>query len=156
MITTGLAFINKEWAHLQAQWLSSAINKPLCHCLGGRIHKHRRQPLITNGIYNVTGLPQDIGGSRSPRLIKAHGKLQLLVLSSGSRLAETGELSFLHYCRVGISSYLSGTHYVYCWLARFETVKTVKLLLIFHFKNSVTRFFLFQKMNLHLPSPLNL
>ncbi|KAM6343551.1 putative ferric-chelate reductase 1 isoform 5-T8 [Alca torda] len=45
---------------------------------GGQIYKHRRQPLITNGIYNVTGLPQDIGGSRSPRLIKAHGALMFV------------------------------------------------------------------------------
>ncbi|XP_055671069.1 ferric-chelate reductase 1 isoform X1 [Falco peregrinus] len=45
---------------------------------GGLIHKHRRQPLITNGRYNVTGLPQDIGGSRSPRLIKAHGVLMFV------------------------------------------------------------------------------
>ncbi|KFQ43141.1 PREDICTED: ferric-chelate reductase 1 [Nestor notabilis] len=45
---------------------------------GGVIHKHHHQPLITNGIYNVTGLPQDIGGSRSPRLIKAHGALMFI------------------------------------------------------------------------------
>ncbi|XP_061859666.1 ferric-chelate reductase 1 isoform X2 [Colius striatus] len=45
---------------------------------GGLIHKHHRQPLITNGMYNVTGLPQDIGGSRSPGLIKAHGALMFV------------------------------------------------------------------------------
>ncbi|XP_042662912.1 ferric-chelate reductase 1 isoform X3 [Tyto alba] len=45
---------------------------------GGIIYKHHRQPLITSGIYNVTGLPQDIGGSRSPRLIKAHGALMFV------------------------------------------------------------------------------
>ncbi|XP_030351618.1 ferric-chelate reductase 1 isoform X5 [Strigops habroptila] len=45
---------------------------------GGVIHKHHHQPLITNGMYNVTGLPQDIGGSRSPRLIKAHGALMFI------------------------------------------------------------------------------
>ncbi|KAM9008295.1 ferric-chelate reductase 1 isoform 8-T13 [Ara ararauna] len=45
---------------------------------GGVIHKHQQQPLITNGIYNITGLPQDIGGSRSPRLIKAHGALMFI------------------------------------------------------------------------------
>ncbi|XP_054240623.1 ferric-chelate reductase 1 isoform X2 [Indicator indicator] len=45
---------------------------------GGLIYKHHRQPLITNGAYNVTGLPQDIGGSRSPRLIKAHGALMFV------------------------------------------------------------------------------
>ncbi|XP_052521509.1 ferric-chelate reductase 1 isoform X2 [Tympanuchus pallidicinctus] len=45
---------------------------------GGPIYKHRRQPLITDGMYNVTGIPQDIGGSRSPRLIKAHGALMFV------------------------------------------------------------------------------
>ncbi|KAM9283866.1 ferric-chelate reductase 1 isoform 2-T5 [Morus bassanus] len=45
---------------------------------GGLIYKHHHQPLITNGMYNVTGLPQDIGGSRSPRLIKAHGALMFV------------------------------------------------------------------------------
>ncbi|XP_030135104.4 ferric-chelate reductase 1 [Taeniopygia guttata] len=45
---------------------------------GGLIHKHRRQPLVTNGLYNVTGLPLDIGGSRAPRLIKAHGALMFV------------------------------------------------------------------------------
>ncbi|NWX20953.1 FRRS1 reductase, partial [Aegotheles bennettii] len=45
---------------------------------GGLIYKHHRQPLITNRIYNVTGLPQDIGGSRAPRLIKAHGALMFV------------------------------------------------------------------------------
>ncbi|NXD38877.1 FRRS1 reductase, partial [Copsychus sechellarum] len=45
---------------------------------GGLIHKHRRQPLVTDGPYNVTGLPQDIGGSRAPRLIKAHGALMFV------------------------------------------------------------------------------
>ncbi|NXC67757.1 FRRS1 reductase, partial [Anhinga anhinga] len=45
---------------------------------GGLIHKHHRQPLITNGMCNVTGLPRDIGGSRSPRLIKAHGALMFV------------------------------------------------------------------------------
>ncbi|OXB66171.1 hypothetical protein ASZ78_012970 [Callipepla squamata] len=45
---------------------------------GGLIYKHRRQPLITDRMYNVTGIPQDIGGSRSPRLIKAHGALMFI------------------------------------------------------------------------------
>ncbi|XP_064576560.1 ferric-chelate reductase 1 isoform X4 [Zonotrichia leucophrys gambelii] len=45
---------------------------------GGLIYKHRRQPLVTNGLCNVTGLPQDIGGSRAPRLIKAHGALMFV------------------------------------------------------------------------------
>ncbi|XP_009068245.1 PREDICTED: ferric-chelate reductase 1 isoform X1 [Acanthisitta chloris] len=45
---------------------------------GGLLYKHRRQPLITDGLYNVTGFPRDIGGSRSPRLIKAHGALMFV------------------------------------------------------------------------------
>ncbi|XP_009561816.1 ferric-chelate reductase 1 isoform X5 [Cuculus canorus] len=45
---------------------------------GGLIYKHHRQPLITYRKYNVTGLPEDIGGSRSPRLIKAHGALMFV------------------------------------------------------------------------------
>ncbi|XP_071606991.1 ferric-chelate reductase 1 isoform X2 [Heliangelus exortis] len=45
---------------------------------GGLIHKHHHQPLITNGVYNVTGLPQDIGGSKSPQLIKIHGALMFV------------------------------------------------------------------------------
>ncbi|NXD16821.1 FRRS1 reductase, partial [Nothocercus nigrocapillus] len=45
---------------------------------GGLIHKHHRQPLITSETYNITGLPQDIGGSRSPQLIKAHGALMFV------------------------------------------------------------------------------
>ncbi|NXO35003.1 FRRS1 reductase, partial [Locustella ochotensis] len=45
---------------------------------GGLLYKHRRQPLVTDGLYNVTGLPQDIGGSRAPRLIKAHGALMFV------------------------------------------------------------------------------
>ncbi|KAH0618415.1 hypothetical protein JD844_017592 [Phrynosoma platyrhinos] len=43
-------------------------------CTGGIIHQHHRQPLITNGKYNVSGPPKDIGGSHSPLLIKIHGK----------------------------------------------------------------------------------
>ncbi|KAJ7332499.1 hypothetical protein JRQ81_014679 [Phrynocephalus forsythii] len=45
---------------------------------GGGIHKHTRQPLITNGKQNVTGPPKDIGGSRSPFLIKIHGALMFV------------------------------------------------------------------------------
>ncbi|XP_077189110.1 ferric-chelate reductase 1-like isoform X2 [Paroedura picta] len=44
----------------------------------GTIYKHYRQPLITNRRYNVTGPPNDIGGSRSPFLIKAHGTLMFV------------------------------------------------------------------------------
>uniref|UniRef100_A0ACB8F312 Uncharacterized protein n=2 Tax=Sphaerodactylus townsendi TaxID=933632 RepID=A0ACB8F312_9SAUR len=44
----------------------------------GAIRKHHRQPLMTNRKYNVTGSPEDIGGSRSPFLIKAHGALMFV------------------------------------------------------------------------------
>ncbi|XP_061489677.1 ferric-chelate reductase 1-like isoform X2 [Rhineura floridana] len=45
---------------------------------GGTIHKHYRQPLITTGKYNVTGPAKDVGGSRSPFLIKTHGALMFV------------------------------------------------------------------------------
>ncbi|XP_034979757.2 ferric-chelate reductase 1 [Zootoca vivipara] len=45
---------------------------------GGMIHKHYRQPLITDGKFNVTGPGKDIGGSRSPLLIKIHGALMFI------------------------------------------------------------------------------
>ncbi|NXN93680.1 FRRS1 reductase, partial [Rhinopomastus cyanomelas] len=45
---------------------------------GGLIYKHVRQPLVTSGMYNVTGAPQDIGGSRSLRLLKLHGVLMFV------------------------------------------------------------------------------
>nr|XP_060629917.1 ferric-chelate reductase 1 isoform X1 [Anolis sagrei ordinatus] len=49
---------------------------------GGRIHQHHRQPLITNSKYNVSGPPKDIGGSRSPFLIKIHGALMFVAWMS--------------------------------------------------------------------------
>ncbi|XP_044288548.1 ferric-chelate reductase 1 isoform X2 [Varanus komodoensis] len=45
---------------------------------GGIIQKHHRQPLITNAKYNISGLLKDIGGSRSPFLIKIHGALMFV------------------------------------------------------------------------------
>ncbi|XP_067394490.1 ferric-chelate reductase 1-like [Emydura macquarii macquarii] len=45
---------------------------------GGLIHKHHHQPLITSGMYNVTGSPKDVGGSRSPHLIKVHASLMFV------------------------------------------------------------------------------
>ncbi|KYO19550.1 putative ferric-chelate reductase 1 [Alligator mississippiensis] len=45
---------------------------------GGPIYKHQRQPLISNGMCNVTGPPKDLGGSRSPQLIKIHGALMFV------------------------------------------------------------------------------
>ncbi|XP_074923915.1 ferric-chelate reductase 1 isoform X1 [Chelonoidis abingdonii] len=45
---------------------------------GGLIHKHHRQPLITNGMYNVTDSPKDVGGSRSPLLLKLHASLMFV------------------------------------------------------------------------------
>ncbi|XP_053101816.1 putative ferric-chelate reductase 1 [Hemicordylus capensis] len=44
----------------------------------GTIYKHHRQPLVTNGKYNISGPAQDIGGSRSPLLIKIHGALMFV------------------------------------------------------------------------------
>ncbi|KAL7984916.1 hypothetical protein Chor_003486 [Crotalus horridus] len=45
---------------------------------GDTIYKHQQQPLITNGKYNILGPLKDIGGSRSPYLIKIHGKFNVL------------------------------------------------------------------------------
>ncbi|XP_075792714.1 putative ferric-chelate reductase 1 isoform X1 [Pelodiscus sinensis] len=45
---------------------------------GGLIYKHNRQPLITNGMYNVTDSPKDVGGSRSPLLLKVHASLMFV------------------------------------------------------------------------------
>ncbi|XP_006015064.1 ferric-chelate reductase 1 isoform X2 [Alligator sinensis] len=45
---------------------------------GGPIYKHQRQPLISSGMCNVTGPPKDLGGSRSPQLIKIHGALMFV------------------------------------------------------------------------------
>lgn len=47
----------------------------LCVYFSGRIFRHSQQPLITYEKYNVTGTPQNVGGSRSSALLKAHGKL---------------------------------------------------------------------------------
>ncbi|XP_075038411.1 putative ferric-chelate reductase 1 [Mixophyes fleayi] len=44
----------------------------------GSISRHHRQPLITSKMYNVTGSPEDVGGSRSPLLIKFHGAMMFL------------------------------------------------------------------------------
>ncbi|KAM9324758.1 putative ferric-chelate reductase 1 [Gastrophryne carolinensis] len=44
----------------------------------GNIYKHKRQPLITSKMFNVIGSPEDVGGSRSPILIKFHGALMFL------------------------------------------------------------------------------
>ncbi|KAM9128937.1 putative ferric-chelate reductase 1 isoform 2-T2 [Pangshura tecta] len=45
---------------------------------GGLIHKHHHQPLITNGMYNVTDSPKDVVGSRSPLLLKLHASLMFV------------------------------------------------------------------------------
>lgn len=110
--------LNEGWVHLDVQWLSSAIDKLLCYCSGGLIYKHHRQPLVTNGLYNVTGLPQDIGGSRAPRLIKAHGKLHFLVLSPSSRLAEAGRLLQSWYFLLSFWH----LHCLFCWLTRSDAL----------------------------------
>lgn len=44
----------------------------------GRIFRHSQQPLITYEKYNVTGTPQNVGGSRSSALLKAHGALMFV------------------------------------------------------------------------------
>ncbi|XP_063284398.1 ferric-chelate reductase 1 isoform X1 [Pelobates fuscus] len=44
----------------------------------GIISRHLRQPLITSRMYNVTGSPENIGGSRSPLLVKFHGALMFM------------------------------------------------------------------------------
>ncbi|KAK5877934.1 hypothetical protein CesoFtcFv8_025393 [Champsocephalus esox] len=45
----------------------------------GFIHRHDRQPLISSNQKEITGPPEDLGGSRSPLLIKIHGVLMLTV-----------------------------------------------------------------------------
>ncbi|XP_036128179.1 ferric-chelate reductase 1 isoform X3 [Molossus molossus] len=44
----------------------------------GRIYKHSQQPLITNEKHDVTADPVNVGGSRAPLLLRAHGALMLL------------------------------------------------------------------------------
>ncbi|XP_077308977.1 putative ferric-chelate reductase 1 [Lithobates pipiens] len=44
----------------------------------GLIRRHHRQPLITKKMFNVSGTPEDVGGSRSPILIKFHGAMMFL------------------------------------------------------------------------------
>ncbi|KAM4641176.1 putative ferric-chelate reductase 1 isoform 1-T3 [Discoglossus pictus] len=44
----------------------------------GHISRHHRQPLITSKMYSLTGAPEDVGGSRSPTLIKFHGALMFM------------------------------------------------------------------------------
>ncbi|XP_070602667.1 ferric-chelate reductase 1-like isoform X2 [Erythrolamprus reginae] len=44
----------------------------------GDFYKHQQQPLVTSGKYNILGPLKDIGGSRSPLLIKFHGALMFV------------------------------------------------------------------------------
>ncbi|XP_070252483.1 ferric-chelate reductase 1 [Myotis yumanensis] len=44
----------------------------------GRIYRHSQQPLITYEKHAVTGDPQDVGASRAPPLLRAHGALMLV------------------------------------------------------------------------------
>uniref|UniRef100_A0A4W4FJA4 Ferric-chelate reductase 1a n=1 Tax=Electrophorus electricus TaxID=8005 RepID=A0A4W4FJA4_ELEEL len=44
----------------------------------GRTHRHDRQPLISESQVVITGPPEDLGGSRSPLLIKFHGVFMLI------------------------------------------------------------------------------
>ncbi|XP_072560295.1 putative ferric-chelate reductase 1 isoform X2 [Paramormyrops kingsleyae] len=44
----------------------------------GAISKHDLQPLVSNGLKSITGLPENFSGSRSSLLIKFHGALMLI------------------------------------------------------------------------------
>ncbi|KAM3914375.1 putative ferric-chelate reductase 1 isoform 2-T3 [Leptodactylus fuscus] len=44
----------------------------------GEIHRHQRQPLITSKMYNLAESAEDVGGSRSPLLIKFHGAMMFI------------------------------------------------------------------------------
>ncbi|XP_071985018.1 putative ferric-chelate reductase 1 isoform X2 [Engystomops pustulosus] len=44
----------------------------------GRVLRHKRQPLITSKMYNVSESVEDVGGSRSPLLIKFHGAMMFI------------------------------------------------------------------------------
>ncbi|XP_072254258.1 putative ferric-chelate reductase 1 [Pyxicephalus adspersus] len=44
----------------------------------GIIRRHHRQPLISSKMLNISGSPEDIGGSRSPVLIKFHGAIMFM------------------------------------------------------------------------------
>ncbi|XP_072500194.1 ferric-chelate reductase 1-like isoform X2 [Notamacropus eugenii] len=51
----------------------------------GQIYKHSQQPLITSEKHNVTDLPKNIGGSRSPFLLKLHGAFMFVAwMTTGS------------------------------------------------------------------------
>lgn len=47
--------------------------KSLALCVG-QTHRHDRQPLISSNQKDLTGEPEDLTGSRSPLLLKYHGK----------------------------------------------------------------------------------
>ncbi|KAE8610491.1 hypothetical protein XENTR_v10012147 [Xenopus tropicalis] len=44
----------------------------------GLLLRHQRQPLMTNRMYNISGFPEDVGGSRSPLIIKFHGAMMFV------------------------------------------------------------------------------
>lgn len=48
----------------------------------GRTHRHDRQPLISTYQTAITGLPEDLTGSRSPLLMKYHGAFMLIAWTS--------------------------------------------------------------------------
>ncbi|XP_044531816.1 ferric-chelate reductase 1-like [Gracilinanus agilis] len=51
----------------------------------GQIHKHSQQPLITSEKHDVTAHPKNIGGSRSPLLLKFHGAFMFVAwMTTGS------------------------------------------------------------------------
>ncbi|OCT85127.1 hypothetical protein XELAEV_18023293mg [Xenopus laevis] len=44
----------------------------------GLLYRHHRQPLMTNRKYCITDFPEDVGGSRSPLIIKLHGAMMFI------------------------------------------------------------------------------
>ena len=47
----------------------------VCVCVcAGRVRRHTRQPLISSQKVSMTGLPQVLSGSRSPTIMKFHGR----------------------------------------------------------------------------------
>lgn len=57
--------------------LASSI-KRLASLSPGQTHRHDRQPLISTYQKAMTGLPEDLTGSRSPLLMKYHGEAKII------------------------------------------------------------------------------
>ncbi len=61
--------------------LASSI-KRLASLSPGQTHRHDRQPLISAYQTAMTGLPEDLTGSRSPLLMKYHGEAKKITNTS--------------------------------------------------------------------------